>query len=402
MAKSVKPLSDVEIKRAKSKNKQYKLYDGGGLILVVRPTGKKIFKFRYKRNGKDTEKSIGEYPIMTLANARKKSVEIKEMLSMGVNPNEKRVSENSVTLIFDDLADKYFEFKAKELSHDYIKKQKSRYNYFIKQTIGSMSAEDITKRDIINAINNVPNANTRSTKKTDLRETMRIVLLLINTIFKYANANDLTMNSAYLTIDAKALIPKKTVTHYQSITDEDEFKALYKLLNDYVGDVSTKYGLLFLAHTALRSQNVRFLKWESINFEKKIIEFSKEEMKAREPFRLPLTDKAIEILREVEKYNSENKYVFSSVLSKGKMLSENTLGYALKRIGIDKHTPHGFRSSFSTICYENHKLHGFNSEVIESQLAHSIGSKVKQAYLRSDFIEERRELLEWWDNWLTH
>lgn len=402
MAKSVKPLSDVEIKRAKPKDKQYKLYDGGGLILVVRTTGKKVFKLRYKLNGKDTEKTLGEYPIMSLANARKKSVEIKEMLAMGVDPNKKEIIKDNTDFTFDDLAEKYFEFKAKELSHDYIKKQKSRYNYFIKPAIGSINAENIIKRDIINAINNVPNANTRSTKKTDLRETMRIVLLLISSIFKYALANDLTKNSVYLTIDAKAVIPKKNVTHYQSITDEKEFKALYKLLNDYVGDVSTKYGLLFLVHTALRSQNVRFLKWESVNFEKKIIEFSKEEMKAREPFRLPLTDATIEILREVEKYNGGNKYVFSSVLSKGKMLSENTLGYALKRMGVTNHTPHGFRSSFSTICYENHKLHGFSSEVIESQLAHSIGNKVKQAYLRSDFFEERRTLLQWWDEWLKH
>lgn len=400
MARSVKPLSDAEIKRAKAKEKQYKLYDGGGLFLVVRPTGKKIFKLRYKINGRDTEKSIGEYPVVSLANARKKSIEIKEKLAMGVDINANEIIKSDISFTFNDLAERYFEFKAKELSYDYIKKQRSRYNYFIKPTIGSIEADNISKREIIEAINNVPNANTRSTKKTDLRETMRIVLLLISSIFKYGLANDLTKNSVYMTIDAKAVIPKQEVVHYRSITDEDEFKALYRLLNEYVGDVSTKYGLLFLSHTALRSKNVRFLKWESVDFKKRIIEFSKEEMKAREPFRLPLTDKTIEILKEVEKYNGENKYVFSSVLSKGKMLSENTLGYALKRMGVTNHTPHGFRSSFSTICYKNHKLHGFSSEVIESQLAHSIGNKVKKSYLRSDFLEERRALLQWWDEWL--
>ncbi len=401
MAKSVKPLSDVEIKRAKPKEKQYKLYDGGGLLLIIRPNGKKVFKVRYKLDGKDTEKTLGEYPILSLANARKRLIEIKEMLLEGVNPNEKRVNRDDDILTFNDLADQYFIFKEKELSFNYLKKQKSRYEYFVRKTIGSKNVNDITKKDIIDAINNVPNAKTRSTKQTDLRETMRIVLLLINSIFKYANANDLSNNTSYLTIEASQLIPKKEVAHYKAITDEHEFKMLYKLINEYVGDVSTKYALLFLTHTALRSQNVRFLKWENINFDKRIVEFTKEEMKAREPFRLPLTDATINILREVEKYNSGNKYVFSSMLSKGKMLSENTLGYALKRMGIDNHTPHGFRSSFSTICYENHKLHGFSSEVIESQLAHSIGNKVKLSYLRSDFLTERRELLKWWDEWLV-
>jgi len=311
MPKSVKPLSDVEIKRAKAREKQYKLYDGNGLFLLIRANGKKVFKFHYKFRGKDTEKTLGEYPILSLGGARK------------------RVSDNAV-LTFDDVADKYFSFKEKELSYDYLKKQKSRYKYFVNSAFGSANIEEISKKDIISAINNVPNANTRSTKQTDVRETMRIVLLLINSIFKYALSNDLTKNTAYITIDASGLIPKRENTHCKAITNEDEFRSLYMLLNDYIGDVSTKYALLFIAHTALRSQNVRFLKWENIDFKKKIIEFSKEEMKAREPFRIPLTDKTIEILKEVEQYNRGHKYVFSSVLSKGKMLSENTLGYALK------------------------------------------------------------------------
>ncbi len=400
MAKSVKPLSDVELKRAKSKDKQYKLYDGGGLFLIVRPNGKKVFKVRYKVNGKDTEKTLGEYPMLTLGEARKKVLELKKLLSDGVNPNLEIKKNDNFT--FDELALKFFEFKSIDLSEDYIKKQKSRYNYFVKPMLGGMVAEDITKKDIIDTINNIPNANTRSTKKTDLRETKRIVLLLISSIFKYSNSNDLLKNNAYLTIDPKVLVPKRSDNHFKSITNETEFKKLYKMLYDYVGDVSTKYALLFLVHTALRSHNVRFLKWDNIDFEKRVIEFSKDEMKAREVFRLPLTETTYEILQEVKKYNSGYKYVFSSVLSKNKMLSENTLGYALKRMGITEHTPHGFRSSFSTICYENHKLHGFSSEVIETQLAHSVGSKVKLAYLRSDFLQERRELLKWWDEWLMH
>ena len=87
MAKSVKPLSDVELKRAKSKDKQYKLYDGGGLFLIVRPNGKKVFKVRYKVDGKDTEKTLGEYPMLTLGEARKKVLELKKLLSDGINPN---------------------------------------------------------------------------------------------------------------------------------------------------------------------------------------------------------------------------------------------------------------------------------------------------------------------------
>ncbi len=400
MARYVKPLSDGEIKRAKPKDKDYKLYDGNGLILVVRKSGKKIFKARFKINKKESEKTLGEYPIISLAKARERNLDIKRLISDGINPNEKAKEDDKNT--FNDVSSLYFEFKKSDVSDNYLKKQKSRYEYFIKKEIGNKPVDEITKKDIINCINNIPNAKTRSTKNTDLRETKRIVLLLINTIFKYGNTNDLMNNSAYLKIDKDTLISKKKPIHFKSITNEKEFKKIYGLINCYVGDVSTKYALIFLIHTALRSKNVRFLKWEQIDFDRRIIEFSRDEMKAKEEFRLPLTDFTCNLLKEIQEYNGTYKYVFSSVLSKNKMLSENTLGYALKRMGITDTTPHGFRSSFSTICYENHKQHGFSSEVIEAQLSHSIGNNVKMAYLRSDFLEDRRKLCEWWDEWLTH
>lgn len=400
MAKYVKPLSDGEIKRAKPKDKDYKLYDGNGLILVVRKSGKKIFKARFKINKKESEKTLGEYPIISLAKAREKNLDVKRLISDGINPNEKAKEDDKNT--FNDVSSLYFEFKKSDVSDDYLKKQKSRYEYFIKKEIGNKPVDEITKKDIINCINNIPNAKTRSTKNTDLRETKRIVLLLISTIFKYGNTNDLMNNSAYLKIDKDTLISKKKPIHFKAITNEKEFKKVYRLINCYVGDVSTKYALTFLIHTALRSKNVRFLRWDQIDFNRKIIEFSRDEMKTKEEFRFPLTDFTCNLLREIQEYNDTYKYVFSSALSKNKMLSENTLGYALKRMGITDITPHGFRSSFSTICYENHKQHGFSSEVIEAQLSHSLGNNVKMAYLRSDFLEDRRKLCEWWDEWLTH
>jgi len=399
MAKYVKPLSDTEIRRAKPKDKDYKLYDGNGLFLVVRKSGKKVFKVRYRLNSKESEKTLGEYPILSLSAAREKNIEIKKLIFDGIDPNEKK--KKDVKKIFDDIADAYFSFKAADLSENYLKKQKSRYEYFIRKEIGYKIADDITKKDIIECINNIPNAKTRSTKNTDLRETKRIILILIETIFKYGNANDLMNNSEYLKLDKTTLIPKKKPIHFKSITDIEELRKIYKLINEYQGDISTKYALLFLIHTALRTINVRFLTWDHIDFKNRVIEFSAKEMKAREPFRIPITDFVYDVLKEVEGYNGGYKYVFSSVLSKNKMLSENTLGYALKRMEIFSTTPHGFRSSFSTICYDKQREHGFMSEVIESQLAHRIGDDTKLAYMRSDFLEDRRELCEWWDKLLT-
>lgn len=397
MARQVKPLSDAQIRNAKAKEKDYKLFDGDGLVLLIKKSGKKVFIVRFKLDGKESQKTLGQYPEVSLATAREQRAEIQNLLKSGVSPNT-QVKKDSYD--FDEVAELYFAFKSKDLSEDYIKKQKSRYRYYIQKGIGDKSANSITKLDIINLINNIPNVNTRSTKQTDLRETMRTVLMLVSSIFKYGNMNELMNNSCYLNIDKKSMIPQRKNEHFKAVTGEKEFLNIYKLLKEYQGDIITRYALIFLAHTALRSQNVRFLKWESVDFERRVVNFSASEMKSREEYRMPITCAMHNLLKEVYEFSKDHEYVFSSTLSKNKMLSENTLGYALKRMEIYDHSPHGFRSSFSTIVYENHKEHGFSSEVIEAQLSHTVGNKVKLAYLRSDFLEERRELLEWWDKFL--
>jgi len=153
--------------------------------------------------------------------------------------------------------------------------------------------------------------------------------------------------------------------------------------------------------TALRPGNIQNLKWEWIDWEKKVIDIPAEAMKARKPYRLPLTESLISVLEEMKKFSLPiNKYVFCSPVNFAKKMSENTLNKAIKNIGYN-HRAHGWRASFSTFAYEHQKEHGFSSEVIETQLAHVIGSKVTRAYMRSDFLEERRELLKWWERFLN-
>jgi len=125
-------------------------------------------------------------------------------------------------------------------------------------------------------------------------------------------------------------------------------------------------------------------------------------MKNKEAFRLPLTPALVEIVKKAKEINNGSEYLFFSPLNKDKMLSDSILNIAHKRLGFAEHNAHGWRSAFSTICYENIKEHGYEYEVIETQLAHKIGNKVTRAYLRSDFLEERRELLGWWGDILNN
>ena len=147
---------------------------------------------------------------------------------------------------------------------------------------------------------------------------------------------------------------------------------------------------------------MRNLKWEYIDWDRKVIIFPKESMKAaHSDFRLPLIDTLLEILEYFKPISGDKEYVFISSKT-NKQISENFLPYQYKKLGINGiHTPHGWRSSFQTIAAEKYKEHKFPFEVIESQLHHKIGGKVTQAYLRTDFLDERRELLKWWEGFLN-
>jgi integrase len=172
---------------------------------------------------------------------------------------------------------------------------------------------------------------------------------------------------------------------------------------DFKSDISTIYALKIFPFLPLRPYNLRSLEWSEIDFNSQKIEIPKEKMKMKVDFILPLSSQAMEILHELKKYKS-SKYVFPSSSSNLKCISNNTLNHSLHRLGYkDKHSSHGFRSMFSTICHEKRNEHGINSDVIESCLAHQESNSVKSAYNRADkmkYMDEKRVLMQWWGDWL--
>jgi len=221
-------------------------------------------------------------------------------------------------------------------------------------------------------------------------------------MFQWGIHNDLIQNDIISRIDINSISQKPQANRIKAVVKPNEIKEIYRLLLEYKGDISTALALKFLALTALRPGNVRNLKWKFVDFQNEIIEYPKESMKTKKDFRLPLTKTLQDIILQMQPFTKgKSEYVFCSPIAFSKPLSENTLNYALKRMGITNHCAHGFRSSFTTICYEYQRLHGFGYEVIESQLAHNIGNSVKMAYLRTDFLNERRALLKWWEEFLS-
>ena len=384
-----KTLTNTQVKGAKPKEKPYKLFDINGLYLEVRPSGKKYWRLKYRVNKKDKTYTIGEYPFISLQEAREKVIQIKGKLQ-----EDKKI----VTL--NEVVKEFLKIKKDEWSEKHYKDQVAKLNNYVIEEIGNKKIDEIEKNDIVNLIENISNKNIPNSKKGNKVELKKKVFLLIRQIFRFA------MHKGYLNInvcdqiDIKELIPKHKEEHIKAITDENEFKNLVKALFELEGIYKiTHLALKVLILTALRSGNIRKMQWDWIDFNNKVITIPASEMKTKQEFRVPLTDTLFKIFKEAEKMK-RSKYVFYSPADNKKPLSENIFIMLLKRLGIENHKPHGFRSSFSTICYKYQHEHGFSAEVIETQLAHSIGNKVTRAYMRSDFLEERRKLLEWWESFL--
>ena len=401
MPRIATPLSDTKIKRAKPKDKMYKMFDGEGLYIEIKPTGRKVWRVKYRYGGKEKTYTIGDYPGINLSKAREITREIKAQISQGIDPVAKRQEEIKSKITFEKIVREYLTKKQKEVNEKYFKGIKRKFEIYILPEIGNKEIDKITKKDIVNIVKNARVKPTANNKKKDKIDTARRVFVVLKEIYKYALHNDYTEKNITATIDINAILPKVERNNFAAIIDENKLKKMYNdIFGNYKGYNITLNALKFLTLTALRPANVRNLRWEWIDFDKKIVIYPPEAMKARKEFRLPLTDTLIEILEEMAEMKGKKEgIVFYNVKDKNRSMAEGTLVRTIKRYGYN-HQAHGFRTSFSTICYEHQREHGFSYEVIETQLSHAIGNAVTRAYMRSDFLEERRKLLEWWEEFL--
>jgi len=409
MPKVKEPLTDKKIK-AEIKKGTKTISDGSisGLALYKTKTSY-IWRLRYSYGGKRSYYSIGEYPIVSLKEARDMAREVKLFLEKGIDPNlhkkqqreELIRQQNKMRVV--DLIDEYLEIKKQNVSEARFKKNYvGTFNNYIIPYIGKKYIDEVNEDEILALVKKVPKIKLKNSTRTGNKTyKAKEVLNIIKSLFKFANDNRyLKYNPAY-SINLDTILPRHIEKHMEAITDEDELKQLYKTILEVDNPITSKI-LQFQALTLLRNGNMRNLKWEYIDWDKNIIIFPKESMKAaHSDFRVPLTDTLFKILKYFKQFSRDKEYVFISSKT-NKPLSENFLPYQYKKLGYQGiHTPHGWRSSFQTIAAGKYKEHKFPFEIIEAQLHHKIGGKVTQAYLRTDFLDERRELLKWWEGFLN-
>jgi len=391
-------LTATEIKAFKPKAKDYKKFDGNGLFLLVTKKGSKLWRLKYRFDNKDKIIAIGAYPALSLADARSEALKLKKKIANGVNPADERKAKREAVKekeiidanTFEKISTEFLS-KKNELNESYKKKLDRAFERDVNPYIGDIPIVEVTPKDIIDVVKRI--------EERGAVETAHRIFTQISRVFKYAVSNQIADRNPCNDMDKNMVLKKHIKGNYPTITDEKKIGELLNSIDEYSGDFVTRMALRFLPHVFVRPYNLRYAEWNEIDLKDRLWRIPKEKMKIKEDHLVPLTDSTIAILEEIQKLTGDGKYIFHGLRGKSSVMSDATLSNALRRMGYSKEeiVPHGFRAMFSTIAHEKS---GFAHEVIEKQLAHSVGNKVSQAYNRSHLLEERKELMQWWSDFL--
>jgi len=377
-----------------------RLADGGGLCYEITKSGVKRWLYRYRLDDKQQMYVIGRYPNLSLSDARKKHEEAQNLVKKGINPalnrkkikqanREKETAEKQQRAnSFEYVALEWIDQQRGAWSPNHATSVISTLQNDVFGPIGSKPIDLITPPEVLKILRKIENRGSL--------EIARKVLQRMNAVFRYAvQTGRATYNPA---ADMQGVLKSKAVEHMPAVFD----RKLGQLLRDITASkkmhVTTKLALQFTAHTASRSGEVRFAHWGEINVDEKIWEIPAGRMKMRRAHIVPLTKQAVAILQRAGKLWGTEGLIFPSARDNNKPMSDNAMSKALRDMGYRGiATPHGFRASFSSMAYEKS---GFPGEVIEKALAHEEKNKIKRAYNRAEYLEQRRQLMGWWGSTL--
>ena len=367
-------------------NKPDKVSDGNGLQLWVRTTGSKTWVLDYRLNGKRQNLVIGKYPAMSLQQARLKNNEVRELIKQGIDPKaQKYTTVDSGINQFANLAQQWHDkrkttIKAGTFSRDY-----SLYERDIKPLIGDKDITTITPLEILDIAHRIENRGAGDMARRAIGQ--------IGQVFTYAmRLGIVTYNPTYKL--SQALTPRQQ-KNFARITI-NQLPQLLSDIDSYKGDPLTKLGFYLLAYTFVRTNELRFMQWNEVDWQAKLWRIPAERMKMNRPHIVPLAPQVLDILKQVKDLGLSDTYVFFNS-SRQQPYSENVFTNALKKMGYrDVMTGHGFRGLASTTLHERQYMH----EAIELQLAHDSESKTSKAYNGAKHLPYRVKMMNEWANYL--
>ena len=383
-------LTDLAIKRALPRSKIIKLSDGGGLQLWLTPDGAKRWRLAYRFGGAQKTFAIGVYPEVGLKDAREACQTARKILAQGQDPSrvkkaakeaQNEISANSFAAVAEDLLEK----KRHDGRAAATLRKFEWFMSFALPALGSKPIREISARDVLAVLKEVEARGTH--------ETARKLRTAIGDVFRYAIATVRTENDPTSALRGALVTP--IVTPRAAIVTPSVFGGLLRAIEDYQGAVETRTALELLALTFVRPGELRAAEWVEFDLEAAVWEIPIGRIKMRRAHRVPLAPRVVGLIAALRKSTGQGRFLFPSVRSIARCMSENTLNAALRRMGFrnEDMTSHGFRASASSMLNESGL---WNPDAIERQLAHVDGDSVRRAYARAEFWDERVKMMSWW------
>jgi len=387
-------LTDTAVKQAKAGEVERKMADERGLYLLVTASGSKLWRLKYRIDGKEKKLSLGSYPDVSLKDARERRDAARKAAKAGSDPatakREARIARQfAAGNTFGAIAEEYIQKLEAEKKAD-VTIAKTRWLLAkLSPLLGKRPIAEITPHELLAVL--------RTAELKGHRETARRMRSFASRVFRYAVITARATTDPAQPLQGALATP--TVTHHAAIIDAVVFGGLLRAIEGYSGQPVTTLALRFTAHVFQRPGEVRQAEWSEIDFDKSVWAIPAARMKKRQSHRVPLSAQAIAILRDAQGLSGGSRYVFPKLGSPLKPMCENAINQALRRMGYGKDdmTAHGFRSTASSLLNESGK---WSPDAIERALSHADTDQVRSAYHRGTHWAERVEMAQWWSSHL--
>ena len=382
-------LTELQAKNAKQKDKRYMLFDSEGLYLEVTPNGTKSWRFRYKVEGKEHKLTLGRYPVFSLKEAREVRNDMRKKLAMG---EDVAAPGKAAGVVFEDLYDEYLRRKClPTLSETRIKSIRQKIVRHVLPRVGRKPVNDINEVQMLDLL--------RAIEGMGFKTTAHSVRGICGQIFRFGIAAGKCGRDPTAALQG-ALTPIKT-EHRARLQGKENIGALLRAIDEYKG-VVVRSALQLEAYLFLRPKEIRSLEWSEVEWGDRLIRIPAEKMKMKKEHLVPLARQSLKLLEDMKPVTGHGRFVFPSprTPSGSRCLSDAALLSALRRMGYtkDEMCVHGFKGIASTELYESGK---WSPDAIERQLAHVEGNSVKAAYSYAQYLDERREMMQWWGDYLN-
>lgn len=386
-------LTDTAIRKAKPRERDYKMADAKGLFLLVTKTGGKLWRWKYRYKGQEKKMSFGQYPEVTLAEVRDRHAKERRLLASDIDPMEQRKAKkkairDSNELPFRVIASKWHEHWKHGNSPHHVKATWSRLESNVFPEIGDRLITEIEAPEIVAMVKSIQDRGKLDIAKRALETTGQI--------FRYAVAHGHSKRNPAADIKPGDILKSRQKVNHARV-EAKALPALLRAIEVYQGKHITRLGMKLMAMTFVRTSELIGARWSEFDFEAARWDIPAERMKMRTPHIVPLSTQALEVLELLKHLTGNGELVFPGERDPKKPMSNNTILLALKRMGYGgTHTGHGFRGVASTILHEQ----GWPHEHIELQLAHAPRNAVSAAYNHALYLEPRTKMMDAWGDFL--